>query len=179
MRTQTKKSADLSSRIASSDDAMFYDSDEEELEGASDNADSVEEDNEDMTEESLPSPETSFQYLELFDELCALFIAPRCLVIRSSYETLHKSLMTAAECGGEGLETVNCFALLSAATLPIKWLSLMAGAKLLVTGTPGVGKTCWIIYLLWKLANAGKTVILDMYEELFLFSRQAFHTVIA
>ena len=77
MRTQTKKSADLSSRIESSDDAMLYDSDEEELEGASDNADSVEEDNEDMTEESLPSPETSFQYLELFDELCALFIAPR------------------------------------------------------------------------------------------------------
>ena len=45
---------------------------------------------------------------------------------------------------------------------------------MLVTGTPGIGKTSWIIYLLWKLANAGKTVLLDLGHQLYLFSRQAF-----
>ena len=102
MRLQTKLSADLLSGIQSSEDSMVYDRDEEELEGTSDHADSEEEDDEDM-------PQTAFHYLELFDELCGLFIAPRCLLIRSSYETLHNTLMTAAEGRGERLETVNCF----------------------------------------------------------------------
>ena len=42
---------------------------------------------------------------------------------------------------------------------------------MLVTGTPGTGKTSWIIYLLWKLANAGKTVLLDLDQIVYLFSR--------
>lgn len=55
-------------------------------------------------------------------------------------------------------------------------LSSMLEAKMLVTGTPGIGKTSWIIYVLWKLAEAGRTVILDLYKEVFLFSRQASHS---
>ena len=58
----------------------------------------------------------------------------------------------------------------------LKGVTLMAGAKMLVTGTPGIGKTSWIIYLLWKLANAGKTVILDLDKDVFFFSRQAYNS---
>ncbi len=33
--------------------------------------------------------------------------------------------------------------------------------KMLVTGTPGTGKTYWQLHLLWHLARRGETVVLD------------------
>ena len=45
---------------------------------------------------------------------------------------------------------------------------------MLAIGTPGIGKTAWIIYLLQKLADAGKTVLVYLHQTFHLFSRQVF-----
>ncbi len=37
--------------------------------------------------------------------------------------------------------------------------------QMLVTGTPGSGKTFWQLYLLWHLALRGETVVLDWNES--------------
>ena len=48
--------------------------------------------------------------------------------------------------------------------------------KMLVTGTPGTGKTYWQIHLLWHLARKGATVVLDWNdsEYKYLLSRLDF-----
>jgi hypothetical protein len=34
--------------------------------------------------------------------------------------------------------------------------SIMLGKKTIITGTPGIGKSLFLIYLLWKLVKEGK-----------------------
>ena len=44
--------------------------------------------------------------------------------------------------------------------------------RLLVTGMSGTGKSAWLLYLMWLLARAGKTVVLHMdATEPIVFSR--------
>lgn len=35
------------------------------------------------------------------------------------------------------------------------------GDKMIVTGTPGIGRTMWLLYLMWELAMKGKTVVFE------------------
>ena len=171
MELKPKQSADLSTQIRSSLHCWLEsNSDDEDLEDSADHPGGK--NDEDMGD-ALPS--VPFEYLELFTEIRDLFRAPDGLLIRSCYKTLHEAMMIAAEERGERLKRL-CFAFASFLLVHcLEGLTLpsMLGAKMLVIGTPGIGKTSWIIYLLWKLANAGKTVLLDLNNIFYLFSRQA------
>ena len=75
---------------------LAYASDEDEPKGTSDTsdcADSGGQGGKDMTEALPPPPQILSEYLELNDKLCYLFNVPDCLLIRSSYRTLHETLM--------------------------------------------------------------------------------------
>ena len=119
MKLETKQSADLSSRIQSSYRSWQGSvSDEEEPDDDSDFADSEGQNDEDMRDALHQSPmhvpQVSSECLELFAELRGLFKAPKCLLIRSSYKTLHEALMSAAEKPGERHGTVDCYCLFPA-----------------------------------------------------------------
>lgn len=52
---------------------------------------------------------------------------------------------------------------------------------MLLTGTPGIGKSLWLIYLLIKLAKLKKTVVLEMFHKpsfVVKFSRQDYFLVL-
>ena len=103
MKLKSKQSADLSSWLQSSHERILAcESDEEEPEGTSAETDSGGQEDKDVTEALQPQPSTlvSFEYLELFQELQTLFKAPKCLLIRSSYKTLHETLMSQATAEG-------------------------------------------------------------------------------
>ena len=41
--------------------------------------------------------------------------------------------------------------------------------RVVVTGTPGVGKSCYAFYWLWRLRQEGKTVVYQLGEDYFRF----------
>ena len=44
--------------------------------------------------------------------------------------------------------------------------------KAIITGTPGIGKSLFMIYLLWKLVKAGKRVLLIYYPDIIYYDGQ-------
>ena len=46
-----------------------------------------------------------------------------------------------------------------------EFLELFADRSMMVIGTPGIGKSMWLIYLLILLAKADKCVVLDMVQN--------------